>query len=277
LAALNNLASSTYLPSSIVFPSSGSVYNQPLAATGGAGSYTYSSANLPAGLNLSKDGTISGTVESPSPNPHIPNPPPPVGNIMTYTFTVTATDTNGCTGSQNFTVVTGVVPTIAAQPQSITNSVGTTALFGVTATGLAPLGYQWLINGTNLTDSARTTGSQSNTLAIASLLTNDAGGYQVVVANNFGSITSAVATLTVTTTTNAPAPPTFQTFTLAGRNLNVSWSATAGSTYQLQCTTNLTQTNWNNLGSPITASGGTITATDPMTNSQRFYRVMLQQ
>ena len=38
-------------------------------------------------------------------------------------------------------------PTITAQPQSVTAPVGTSATFSVTATGQAPLSYQWRING----------------------------------------------------------------------------------------------------------------------------------
>lgn len=94
--------------------------------------------------------------------------------------------------------------------------------------------------------------------------------YQVLITNAFGSVTSAVATLTVLTG-NALPPPVLQAFTLDRTTLNLSWSASAGSSYQLQYNTDLGQTNWTNLGSPITA----VAATDSMTNSQRFYRVML--
>jgi hypothetical protein len=35
------------------------------------------------------------------------------------------------------------------------------------------------------------------------------------------------------------------------------------------------QTNWLNLGSPITADGDYAGASDPATNAQRFYRIFL--
>ena len=136
---------------------------------------------LPAGLSLSGGGVLSGT--------------PSAGG--TNTFTVTATDTNGCNGSQAYTLVVGVVPAISSQPASQTNPVVGTATFTVTATGSQPLSYQWQLNGVNLTDNARITGSQTSTLTIANLLFTDAGNYVVAVANGFGSTNSQPAFLTV--------------------------------------------------------------------------------
>ena len=57
----------------------------------------------------------------------------------------------------------------------------------------------------------------------------------------------------------------------------LTWNALVNVLYQLQYKTNLTQASWVNLGSPITASGGSVTisnfvGSDPM----RFYRVGLQ-
>jgi hypothetical protein len=86
------------------------------------------------------------------------------------------------------------------------------------------------------------------------------------------SVSTNNGTLTVRAVS---APPAFQAFTLTGTTLNLSWSATAASSYQVQYKTDLAQTNWINLGSPITATGTTATATDSTTNSQRFYRIVL--
>ena len=88
-------------------------------------------------------------------------------------------------------------PAITAQPQSQTNVVGNVVTLTVTATGTAPLGYTWQCAGTNLLDTGRVTGSQSNRLTVAGVWMSDAGAYRVVVTNTSGSVTSAVATLTV--------------------------------------------------------------------------------
>jgi hypothetical protein len=46
--------------------------------------------------------------------------------------------------------------------------------------------------------------------------------------------------------------------------------------YQLQFNSDLTSTNWTNLGSPIPAIASTLTATDTLTHGpQRFYRLVL--
>jgi len=82
-------------------------------------------------------------------------------------------------------------PVITNQPVSTTNCQGRTATFSVVA-GPAPLNYQWRKNGGNLS------GATVSSLALSAITTNDAASYAVVVTNSAGSITSAVATLTVT-------------------------------------------------------------------------------
>lgn len=100
------------------------------------------------------------------------------------------------TFAELFAMVEGK-PVIAGQPMSATVGVGGTAAFNVTAVGTPPLGYQWQRAQTNLP------GATSATLSISPVTLNDAGVYRVLVSNNFGSITSDEATLTVT---NVPPP-----------------------------------------------------------------------
>lgn len=88
-------------------------------------------------------------------------------------------------------VEVGVV-TITAQPQSLSRAVGDSATFTVTATGDATLRYRWRFQGTNLA------GATSSSYTRNDLTTNHAGSYQVVVSNNFGAVTSAVAALAIT-------------------------------------------------------------------------------
>ena len=82
-------------------------------------------------------------------------------------------------------------PGIGLQPQSLTNAVGTLATFSVTVTNGLPVAYQWRKDGTNIA------GATTNSYTIASVQTNDAGSYLVVITNNYWSVTSAVATLTI--------------------------------------------------------------------------------
>jgi len=85
-----------------------------------------------------------------------------------------------------------VGPGITGQPQSQGRATGQTATFSVTAIGTAPLAYQWQRAGANLS------GATGTSLVLTNLHLTDAATYTVVVANPAGSLTSAVATLTVT-------------------------------------------------------------------------------
>jgi hypothetical protein len=81
----------TLSPSTLPTGTVGTAYSQTLTASGGASPYTFtnSAGTLPSGLALSSAGTLSG----------IPS------TDGTSTFTVQATDSNGCAGSANYTVV----------------------------------------------------------------------------------------------------------------------------------------------------------------------------
>jgi len=108
-------------------------------------------------------------------------------------------------------------PMITAQPQSRTNIAGTTALFGVTATGSSPLGYQWQRNGVNLGDGGNVSGATTDTLTLANVASSNAANYPLVVTNAAGTAASAVATLTVLTPPAIITPPQSQT-NVAGGN-----------------------------------------------------------
>ncbi|MFM2083091.1 MAG: hypothetical protein RL380_1782 [Verrucomicrobiota bacterium] len=96
----------------------------------------------------------------------------------------------------SFSSATGLVaPTITAQPQSQSVAVGSDVTFAVTATGSAPLSYQWQFNGTNLA------GATNGNLTFLQVTTNRSGSYQVQVSNADGSTNSSAATLTVTSVT----------------------------------------------------------------------------
>ena len=94
-----------------------------------------------------------------------------------------------------------VAPAIVAPPTNVTVYVGSNTTFRVTATGDAPLAYQWRFNGNNLP--AKTT----SVLSLASVQLSNAGPYSVVVSNAGGSITSSPAILTVNPLPNCVPPP----------------------------------------------------------------------
>jgi glucose/arabinose dehydrogenase len=89
--------------------------------------------------------------------------------------------------------VASQAPVITDQPDSLTVTVGSPASFSVTATGSAPLSYQWQRNGSNIAGAT----SSTYTLASAQLADNGAR-FRCVVSNSLGTATSVEATLTVT-------------------------------------------------------------------------------
>lgn len=82
-------------------------------------------------------------------------------------------------------------PTIEAQPEPKICYGGQPVTFSVTVGGTGPLHYQWTKDGIDLT------GETSSTLSIDSVQFGSQGGYQVVVANSYGALTSSIATLKV--------------------------------------------------------------------------------
>ena len=124
-------------------------------------------------------------------------------------------------------------PAITTQPQSLTNAAGTTASFSATATGGAPLSYQWRFNGVNLANGGRISGATTTTLTISGVQPADAGSYTLVVSNGAGNVTSGVATLTVTGPPAITTQPVSQSV-LAGANASftVTASGTAPLSYQ---------------------------------------------
>lgn len=100
-----------------------------------------------------------------------------------------------------------IPPAITSQPTALTQAVGSSAQFSVTATGSAPLAYRWLKNGTNLANGAKYSGVSSNTLTVVTLAMTDAGNYSVVITNLAGSITSSVAPLTIVSAPAITTPP----------------------------------------------------------------------
>ena len=82
-------------------------------------------------------------------------------------------------------------PTVDQSPLDHTACLGAAATFTVAATSQMALSYQWRHNAVPIPD------SNSPTFTISWIDPNDAGSYDVTVANNCGSTTSGAATLTI--------------------------------------------------------------------------------
>jgi hypothetical protein len=93
-------------------------------------------------------------------------------------------------------------PGIYQQPVRIIIPDGDDALFTVLLTNQATVAYQWLVNGTNLSGPGALSAAYLLTNANALVDTNQF--YSCVVSNALGTLTSAVAQLTVVPVTNPP-------------------------------------------------------------------------
>ena len=85
-------------------------------------------------------------------------------------------------------------PTITSQPVSQTVTAGSSVSFSVTASGTAPLSYQWSWNVSNTL-----AGATNATLLLTNVQVSQAGNYAVLVSNSAGSVISSNALLTVGT------------------------------------------------------------------------------
>jgi glucose/arabinose dehydrogenase len=96
-----------------------------------------------------------------------------------------------------------IPPQIVVQPENTLVSVGYDATFTVSAAGTPPLGFQWQRRaGAEMVDIP---GATSSTLVLPDVsLADDGAEFRVIVTNSFGSATSMVAVLDVTSDT----PPT---------------------------------------------------------------------
>ncbi|MEO6035593.1 MAG: immunoglobulin domain-containing protein, partial [Verrucomicrobiota bacterium] len=147
---------------------------------------------------------------------------------------------------------------ITSQPQSVTNSTGSSASFNVTAQGTPPLAYQWRFNGVNIS------GANSNSFSITNIQTGDFGNYDTVVGDTSGSLTSVVVVLNIADAVTAPSitsqPQTQSVSSGSTVNFSVAASGSLPISYQWQFNaTNIsgaTTTNYILANVQLTNSGG---------------------
>ena len=111
---------------------------------------------------------------------------------VTFRCVVTNTAGSATSNSATLTVNEIVAPTITGQPSDLTVTEGQAATFSVTATGTAPLSYQWQRNGSDIP------GATGAAYTIPATVAGDNGAmFRCVVTNTAGSVPSDAATLTV--------------------------------------------------------------------------------
>jgi len=189
------------------------------------------------------------------------------------------------TGNQTIRrIVPGTVspPVIQSQPSSVTINSGQNATFTVTASGLAPLSYQWQrmpSGGTTystLNDNGTYSGSATATLTLlAATVALDGSQFQCVVTNPGGSTASSAASLfvqgapSISTTAQTQSVAVGGSVTLSvaatGRGLSYQWQlngvAITGATASTLTLSNVQAANAGTYTVVVTNSYGSTTAT----------------
>ena len=173
---------------------------------------------------------------------------------------------SGCGGSDSSPssqppVGNPVAPAITTQPASQTVSTGQKATFTVTATGTAPLSYQWQKNGTAI--GGATAASYTTPATTAA---DNGDQFTVVVSNAAGSVTSSAAALTVSSVLVAPTITTQPVSQTVSTGQTATFTVTAAGTAPLSY-------QWQKNGTVIsgaTAASDTTPATTAADNGDQF-------
>jgi hypothetical protein len=194
-----------------------------------------------------------------------------------------------------------VVTDSSSPPISTSQSFGVVVLESNEPPVLAPISDRMVYAGMTLaiTNSATDPDLPTNTLTFS--LGLDSGEASVNPTNGVfmwtpdSSFVNTTNTFTVTVTDDNPwaantqhlsdvksftvsvvPPPSFSSSLISNGVMTLTWSAISGQTYRVQYTTNLTDTNWQNLTPDVTATGDTASQTNsPLSDAQRFYRVLV--
>jgi uncharacterized repeat protein (TIGR01451 family) len=192
---------------------------------------------------------------------------PTAAGLITNSLAVASPTFDPNSGNNTAIIVTtvGVPPAITAQPNNQTAILGTHVTFRVATTGTAPLIYQWIFNGTKLA------GATADTLLLTNVQPAQAGNYAVMITNIAGSITSAVASLTVLV------PITISGASLASPAVSVSFPSETGISYLLEYKTRLDDPTWTPVSLAVAGTGGVMTLQDTNASAaSRYYRLRNQ-
>jgi Immunoglobulin domain len=177
------------------------------------------------------------------------------------TYRIAVDGFNGAMGNVVLNWLQPSAPVFTTQPQSQTKYVADSVTFTAQAVGNPAPGYQWRFNGSGIA------GATNTSYTITGLQTNDAGNYIVVATNSSGSVTSAVAVLTILTS-----QATLSSSVYTNNQFQLTVSQVTNLTYIIQGNTNLSTTNWISLATNVAP----FTFTDALASNYvtRFYRAL---
>jgi len=203
-------------------------------AHGSGGSFDYP---IGIGLDAARNVYVAGSVDSPITS----------RDFIVFRYTVASSP-----GS----------PVITVPPQDTTANFGATATLSVTATGDAPLRYQWRRDGIALANETNAT------LQIPEVTFADAAQYSVVVHNDIDFTVSAEAALTVVMPEMVQRVHVEQT----GNGVRLIVAGPAACTYRVECTADFVA--WEALGTVYNHSGTCEYLDTTPPSQRRFYRVV---
>ena len=171
------------------------------------------------------------------------------------------------------------LPQITQAPQNASVTEGSTASFGVGASGAAPLAYQWQ-RSDNGSDWANVPGATGANLSFIATLADHGSLWRVIVSNASGQATSAPAQLSVTQQLIAPSissQPQNQTV-VEGQNASFSLAASGQPAPAIQWQTRMldatnTETGWADIPGATQASYTTPATT--LADHQRQFRARI--
>jgi uncharacterized repeat protein (TIGR03803 family) len=160
-------------------------------------------------------------------------------------YSVIISNFYGAVTSSNAVLTVNDLPFIASQPQSQTVGVGSNVTFSVTVYGAPPFVFDWYFNGKTLGSSAP--GTNFSSCALTNVGTAQAGNYSVLVVNDYGSLLSSNAVLTVQvfppTITVQPSSQNVMIGSSASFNVSVTGTAPFHYQWRFNGTTLLNATN----------------------------------
>jgi len=173
------------------------------------------------------------------------------------TYKVVVHSDCGSDVSSSATLTVNPITSITSNPVNVTTCAGTSASFGVSATGTGTLTYSWVHNSTVVGTSA--------TLNLSNVSSNDAGTYTVTVHSACGDDLQASATLTVN-------PVTAITTNL----LNVSTCAGTTATFKVTATGTGTLTyKWYQGTTLLSNTSNLLTLTNVQAGDAGTYKVVV--
>jgi len=186
-------------------------------------------------------------------------------------YTVRVSNSFNSVASDVAVLTVALPPGIIGQPQPQRVLPGASAAFTVSASGTAPLTYQWYRNAEELTQ-------QTNaTLSITNTAVSDAGFYSAMVRNVAGNVVSSNAPLRIQIPQYLASP-----VHIPNGGYRITFSQSDGGPlflndlpfFELQSSSNLVQ--WSKVTNSFELSNGTVVIDDTAAavQSRRFYRVM---